>query len=167
MTSNIPGDGDPRAGAVARVETALGQEQRRNTFELMKAGYLLQEDHPMSSSRQKQSYVELFDISKKAPVAKAPSPESLTCRSGERISFRSINRAIGTLTQSWLSNISLVAKQPASGGPHEASGMDRVTLYVERSIRVALSRSNCRVPFRRRRMNGKAGHAVILRRGQK
>ena len=88
----------------------------------------------MSEAQQNQSYVELFDISKKASVAKAPlAAIPHLPRKGERI-FLPLHQpgdweAYTVVAVEYF----LGGKRSASEGPHESSGTDRVTLYVERS----------------------------------
>ena len=88
----------------------------------------------MSEAQQNQSYVELFDISKKECVAKASLARIPHLpRTGERI-FLPLQ-----LPGDWEAYTVVAVEyflggtQPAGVRPHEASGMDRVTLYVERS----------------------------------
>jgi hypothetical protein len=88
----------------------------------------------MSESQQNRSYVELFDVSKKETVAKAPlAGIPHLPRKGERI-FLPLHQpgdweAFTVVAVEYF----LGGTQPAGARPHEASGMDRVTLYVERS----------------------------------
>jgi hypothetical protein len=88
----------------------------------------------MSESQQKQSYVELFDIAKKTSVAKAPlSGIPHLPRTGERI-FLPLHQPGDWEAYTIVAvEYFLGGTQPASEGPHESSGTDRVTLYVERS----------------------------------
>jgi hypothetical protein len=94
----------------------------------------MSQEHPMSEPQQNQSYLELFDISKKQSVAKAPlAAIHHLPRTGERI-FIPLHQpgdweAYTVVAVEYF----LGGTQPASPRPHEASGMDRVTLYVERS----------------------------------
>jgi hypothetical protein len=88
----------------------------------------------MSESQQNQSYVELFDIAKKETVAKAPlAAIAHLPRAGERIFLPLQQPGDWEAYTVMAVEYFLGGKQPASVGPHEASGMDRVTLYVERS----------------------------------
>jgi hypothetical protein len=88
----------------------------------------------MSESHQDQRYVELFDISKKASIAKSPlAGIPHLPRTGERI-FIPLHQpgdweAYTVVAVEYFigGNVS------ASEGSLEASGTDRVTLYVERS----------------------------------
>ena len=88
----------------------------------------------MSESLQKQSYVELFDISKKASVARAPlAGIPHLPRTGARI-FLPLHQPGDWEAYTIVAvEYFLGGTQPASEGPREASGMDRITLYVERS----------------------------------
>ena len=88
----------------------------------------------MSESQQNPSYVELFDISKKQSVAKAPlAGIPHLPRKGERI-FLPLHQPGDWEAYTVVAiEYFLGGKQPAGAGPHEASGTDRVTLYVERS----------------------------------
>ena len=88
----------------------------------------------MSESQQNPSYVELFDISKKQSVAKAPlAGIPHLPRTGERI-FLPL-RQPGDWEAYTVVAIEyfLGGTQPAGAGSFEGSGTDRVTLYVERS----------------------------------
>ncbi len=88
----------------------------------------------MSGSQQNQSYVELFDISKKESVARA----SLAAiphlpRTGERI-FLPLHQP-GTWERYTVVAVEyFVGSESVAGDrPLDASGMDRITLYVEKS----------------------------------
>jgi hypothetical protein len=88
------------------------------------------EDHPMPEAEQKESYLELFDISKKAPVATVPLANIRHMpRAGERIFL--------PLQQSgdWTAYTVMAVEYflGTSQGSLDASGMVRVTLYVEQS----------------------------------
>jgi len=88
----------------------------------------------MSEIEQKQSYVELFDISKNAPIAKAPLVEITHLpRTGERIFLR--HPISGEWEGYTVMNLEyFLAETPAAGeGTPEALGMVRITLYVEQS----------------------------------
>ena len=88
----------------------------------------------MSEIEQKQSYVELFDISKNASVAKAPLAQVTHLpRTSERIFVR--HPISGEWEAYTVVNIEyFLADAPAaSEGPLELAGMARITLYVERS----------------------------------
>jgi hypothetical protein len=88
----------------------------------------------MSESQQNQSYVELFDVSKKVSVATAPLTAIYHLpRQGERI-FLPLHQPADWEAYTVVAvEYFLGGKEPASAGPHKASGMDRITLYVERS----------------------------------
>jgi hypothetical protein len=88
----------------------------------------------MSESQQNPSYVELFDISKKQSVAKAPlAGIPHLPRKGERI-FLPLHQPGDWEAYTVLAiEYFLGGKQPAGQGSFEGSGTDRVTLYVERS----------------------------------
>ena len=88
----------------------------------------------MSESQQNPSYVELFDISKKQSVAKAPlAGIPHLPRKGERI-FLPLRQPGDWEAYTVLAiEYFLGGKQPAGQGSFEGSGTDRVTLYVERS----------------------------------
>jgi len=87
----------------------------------------------MSESDQEQNYVELFDISKKSPVATAPlATISHLPRVGERI-FLPLNQPGDWEAYKVVAVEYFLAGKPTSDRPLEASGMVRVSLYVERS----------------------------------
>jgi hypothetical protein len=92
------------------------------------------QENTMSESQQNQSYIELFDISKQESVAKAPLAGIYHLpRMGERI-FLPLRQPGEWETYTVVAvEYFLGGTQPASTRPHEASGMDRITLYVERS----------------------------------
>jgi hypothetical protein len=70
----------------------------------------------MSELQQEQNYLELFDISKKTAVAKAPLAAISHLGRVSAFSFPSTGREIGKLIRSWRWNTSLVAnRQPAKG----------------------------------------------------
>ena len=87
----------------------------------------------MSEFQQEQSYLELFDVSKKRPVAKAPltAINHLPC-TGERI-FLPLHRPGEWEAYTVAAVEYFVGGEPASDGPLESPGMVRVTLYVEPS----------------------------------
>jgi len=88
----------------------------------------------MSESHQDQRNVELFDISKKVTVAKAPlaSIPHLP-RTGERI-FLPLHQPGDWEAYTVVAVEYFIAgKASASEGSLEGSGTDRMTLYVERS----------------------------------
>lgn len=88
----------------------------------------------MPESYQDQRYVELFDISKKASVAKAPlAAIPHLPRTGERI-FLPLHQPGDWEPYTVVAvEYFIGGKASASEGPLQASGTDRVTLYVERS----------------------------------
>jgi hypothetical protein len=88
----------------------------------------------MSDLQPEQSYVEMFDVSKKTAVAKAPlSAISHLPRTGERI-FLPLHRPGNWEAYTVVSVEYFVGGEPlASEGPLESPGLVRVTLYVERS----------------------------------
>jgi hypothetical protein len=88
----------------------------------------------MSEPEQKQSYVELFDISKNEPIAKAPLAAIIHLpRAGERI-FLPLPIS-GEWAAYTVVNLEyfLDGTPSASDEPLESPGMVRITLYVERS----------------------------------
>jgi len=94
----------------------------------------LEESLTMSEPEQEQSYVELFDVSKNAPIAKAPlAGITHLPRAGERIFLRH------PITGDWEAYIVMnieyfLAGEPAgSDGSLESLGMVRITVFVERS----------------------------------
>jgi hypothetical protein len=88
----------------------------------------------MSELQEEQSYLELFDISKKTAVAKAPlAAISHLPRTGERI-FLPLHRPGDWEAYTVVAVEYFVGGEPsASEGPIESPGMVRVTLYVERA----------------------------------
>jgi hypothetical protein len=88
----------------------------------------------MSEFQEEQSYLELFDISKKTAVAKAPlAAISHLPRTGERI-FLPLHRPGDWEAYTVVAVEYFVGGEPsASEGPIESPGMVRVTLYVERA----------------------------------
>jgi len=88
----------------------------------------------MSELKEEQSYLELFDISKKTAVAKAPlAAISHLPRTGERI-FLPLHRPGDWEAYTVVAVEYFVGGEPsASEGPIESPGMVRVTLYVERA----------------------------------
>jgi hypothetical protein len=87
----------------------------------------------MPEFQQEQSYLELFDVSKKRPVAKAPlTAISHLPRTGERI-FLPLHRPGEWEAYTVAAVEYFVGGEPASEGPLESPGMVRVTLYVEPS----------------------------------
>jgi len=88
----------------------------------------------MSVSQQNHTYLELFDISKKQSVGRAPlAVIPHLPRTGERI-FLPLHKPGDWVSYTVVAvEYFLAGEQPAAEGQHEASGMDRVTLYVERS----------------------------------
>jgi hypothetical protein len=88
----------------------------------------------MAEAVQKESYLELFDVSKKAQVAKAPLA-SITHmpRAGERI-FLPHHQPGEWNAYTVVAVEYFIAAQPSAGQESlEAAGMVRVTLYVEQS----------------------------------
>jgi hypothetical protein len=94
----------------------------------------------MSELQEEQSYLELFDISKKTAVAKAPlAAISHLPRTGERI-FLPLHRPGAPHQRGDWEAYTVVrveyfvgGEPSASEGPLESPGLVRVTLYVERS----------------------------------
>lgn len=88
----------------------------------------------MPEPQQEQNYVELFDVSKKTAVAKAPlAAISHLPRTGERI-FLPLHRAGDWEAYTVVAVEYFVGGQPStSDGPLESPGLVRVTLYVERA----------------------------------
>jgi len=88
----------------------------------------------MSELKEERSYLELFDISKKTAVAKAPlAAISHLPRTGERI-FLPLHRPGDWEAYTVVAVEYFVGGEPsASEGPIESPGMVRVTLYVERA----------------------------------
>jgi hypothetical protein len=88
----------------------------------------------MPELKQEQSYLELFDVSKKTAVARAPLTEiSHLPRTGERI-FLPLHRPGDWEAYTVVAVEYFVGGEPvASEGPLESPGLVRVTLYVERS----------------------------------
>ena len=88
----------------------------------------------MPEFQQEQSYLELFDISKKTAVAKAPlAAISHLPRTGERI-FLPLHRPGDWEAYTVVAVEYFVGGEPsASEGPLESPGLVRVTLYVEPS----------------------------------
>lgn len=88
----------------------------------------------MSETEQKESYIELFDVSRDKPIAKAPLVAiSHLPRADERIFLRlpiSGNWAAYTVLRI---EYFLAGVPSASEGPLESPGMVRITLYVEPS----------------------------------
>ena len=91
-----------------------------------------QEDSPMTEAEQKENYVELFDISRKAAIARAPLAKiSHLPRVGERV-FLPLHQPGDWEAYTIVAVEYFVGGQlSASGGPLEASGSLRVTLYAE------------------------------------
>jgi hypothetical protein len=88
----------------------------------------------MSESEHTQSYVELFDISKQESIATAPLDKvSHLPRTGERI-FLPLHQP-GDWEAYTVTAVEYFVggERSASNQPVEASGIVRVTLYVERS----------------------------------
>ena len=88
----------------------------------------------MSELQQEQNYLELFDVSKKAAVAKAPlAAISHLPRTGERI-FLPVHRPGDWEAYTVVAVEYFVGGEPVTNeGPLESPGLVRVTLYVERS----------------------------------
>jgi hypothetical protein len=88
----------------------------------------------MSEIQQEQNYLELFDISKKTAVAKAPLAQiSHMPRTGERI-FLPIKQPGNWEAYTVVAVEYFVGgESPADEGPLESPGLVRVTLYVEPS----------------------------------
>ncbi len=88
----------------------------------------------MAEFDQEQKYVELFDISKNTPVAKAPlAAISHLPRTGERI-FLPIQRPGNWEAYTVKTVEYFLGGEPLpSEGPLESPGLVRVTLYVEPS----------------------------------
>ena len=88
----------------------------------------------MSDSQENQSYVELFDISKKTSVAKAPlAAIPHLPRKGERI-FLPLRQPGDWEAYTVVAVEYFIGSEHlASERPFKASSMDRVTLYVEQS----------------------------------
>ena len=88
----------------------------------------------MSDIEPKQSYVELFEVSKDEAVARAPLAEIPHLpRVGERVFLR--HPTAGEWHSYTVLNIEyFLADSPAiSEGPLQSPGMVRITLYVERN----------------------------------
>ena len=88
----------------------------------------------MSELQQEQNYLELFDISKKTAVAKAPlATISHLPRTGERI-FLPLHRPGDWEAYTVVAVEYFVGGEPlGSEKPLESPGLVRVTLYVEPS----------------------------------
>lgn len=88
----------------------------------------------MPELQQQQNFLELFDVTKKATVAKAPlAAISHLPRTGERI-FLPLHRPGDWEAYTVVGVEYFVGGEPsASEGPLESPGLVRVTLYVERS----------------------------------
>jgi hypothetical protein len=88
----------------------------------------------MPELNKEQNYVELFDISKKTAVAKAPlAAISHLPRTGERI-FLPLHRPGDWEAYTVVAVEYFVGGEPmANEGPLESPGLVRVTLYVQPS----------------------------------
>ena len=86
----------------------------------------------MSELQQEQNYLELFDVSKKTAIAKAPlAAISHLPRTGERI-FLPLHRPADWEAYTVVAVEYFVGGEPSAGeGPLESPGLVRVTLYVE------------------------------------
>ncbi len=95
----------------------------------------------MPELQPEQKYVEMFDVSKKTTVAKAPlAAISHLPRTGERI-FLPLHRPGDWKAYTVLAVEYFLAGEPlAIEEPLESPGMVRVTLYVELDLRTATSR---------------------------
>jgi hypothetical protein len=88
----------------------------------------------MPELQQEQNYVELFDVSKKTAIAKAPlAAISHLPRTGERI-FLPLHQPGDWQAYTVMAVEYFVGGEPStSEGPLESPGLVRVTLYVERA----------------------------------
>ena len=87
----------------------------------------------MSAPRENQRYVELFDISKNAAVARAPlSAIPHLPRKDERI-FLPLHQPGDWVAYTVVAVEYFVGGEPVDGELFQGSGTDRVTLFVQQS----------------------------------